>query len=389
MDAASAVRKLGLDRMSLDVIRHRLNNQRIVGSEPALPAQVVSWLGAMQAQDRDAVKWAVGLRCRDAAEATVERALADGTVVRTWLMRGTLQVVTASDVRWMLALLAPRQIANSARRYRQLDLDEDTFARSGETLITALRGGGRLTRAQIARHLEDGGISAAGQRSYHILRRAALEGLICLGPMKDKKETYVLLEEWVPVGGSPASASGRGALASGTESGAAARERALAELARRYFFSRGPATLRDYVWWSGLKVAEARAGLEKVADQLDQETVDGQMVYYVARNEATSQGPSPAAHLLPAYDEYLLGYRARDIVLDASYDRRAVSSNGVFRPVIVLDGQIVGTWARTVNKRSVTIAPHLFRPLTGSETQVLLAAADRYGAYLGLPVRLA
>ena len=355
---------------ALDIAHYRLHNQRIVHEKSELPSQVVTWFGAMQAQDYASVKWAVGLRCCDATDATIEQAIVNKTIVRTWLMRGTLQVVGVADVRWMLKLLALRIVGNSARRYRQLELDDATFAHSYEVLTKVLQGGKQLTRAEIMLVLEQAGISTTGQRGYHILRRAGLEGLICFGPMQDKQETLVLLDEWVP------------------HSRNMKRDEALAELAGRYFESHGPATLQDFVWWSGLPVADARAGLEIAKTRLHQETVEGQ-TYWLPQNSSLPADPSPTAYLLPAFDEYFLGYKARDAVLDAKFDKQAVSSNGVFRPMIVIDGQIVGIWKRAYEKGSVVITLSPFNSLTEAENQAIIAAANQYGTFLGLSVVLA
>jgi hypothetical protein len=324
----------------------------------------------MQAQDYVGVKWAIGLRCRSATDATIEQALVKKKIVRTWLMRGTLQIVAASDVRWMLQLLAPRIVANSARRYQQLELDDATFVRSYETLTKALQGGKQLSRAEIMVVLEQAGISTTGQRVYHILRRAGLEGLICFGPMQGKQETFVLLDEWVP------------------DNKNMKRDEALPELAGRYFRSHGPATLQDFIWWSGLKVADARAGLEIAKTRFHQEIVEEQ-TYWLPQNNSMFKAPSPTVYLLPAFDEYFLGYKTREAVLDTKYDKQAVSSNGVFRPMIVIDGQIVGIWKRTLKKGSVIIALSSFKSLTKAENQALVAAVNQYGAFLGRSVELA
>jgi hypothetical protein len=356
--------------IALDIARHRLYNQRIFQGRFELPSQAVAWFGAMQAQDYSSAKWAVGLRCYGATDATIEQAIVDKTIVRAWLMRGTLQVVAASDVHWMLALLAPRIIANSARRHQQLELDDATFAHSYEMLTRVLQGGKRLTRSEVMLVLEQAGISTSGQRGYHIVRQAGLEGLICFGPIQDKQQTFVLLDEWVPHGRKME------------------RDEALGELAGRYFGSHGPATLQDFVWWSGLPVVDARAGLDTAKTRLHQETIDGQ-TYWMIPNNAIPKAPSPTAYLLPAYDEYYLGYKARDAVLDPTYDKQEVSSGGVFRPMIVIDGQVVGIWKPTLKEDSVIITPSPFTSLTQAENQALLAAANQYGAFLGLSAVLA
>jgi len=349
--------------------QRRLENHQIAQWRFELPSQVVSWFGAMQAQDYASVKWAIGLRCAQTTETLVEKEIARQTIVRTWLLRGTLQIVAAADIHWMLALLSPRITAARARRRQQLGLDDATLGKSRETLVRTLEGGNRLTRREAMFILEQAGISTRGQRGYHILGHAALEGAICLGPNQGKEQTFVLLREWVPNSQNMES------------------DEALAELARRYFQSHGPATLEDFVGWSGLKTTVARKALGLVKEEFQQETIAGQACWGSPR-ETVSAVPSPTIHLLPAFDEYYLGYQDRRAVLDPRYDKTMVSSNGVFRPIIVLDGQVVGIWKRTLKKSSVTITANPFAPLTKRASQALLAAAERFGAFLGLPVEL-
>ena len=352
-----------------DIIHHRLYNQRIGPGKFELPGQVVTWFGAMQAQDYASAQWAIGLRCQHASLAAIEQAVADKSIARTWAMRGTLQVVAVADLRWMLTLLAPRIIANSAHRRRQLELDAAVFARSFEIFGKLLQGGKPVTRAELMLALEQAGIAPANQRGYHILHQAALERLICFGPLQGKQDTFVLLDEWAPQGKM------------------LDRDEALAELARRYFQSHGPATLQDFVWWSGLTTGEARAALEAIKSRLHPETFEGQ-IYWLTENGLGSKDPSPAAYLLPAFDEYFLGYQTRAIILDSQYDKRAVSSNGVFRPMMVIDGQVVGIWKREIKKKAVVITLEPFNALTTAEEQALLLAANQYGAFMDLPVVL-
>jgi hypothetical protein len=344
----------------------RLHNQRIANSPFTQPAQVVAWLGAMQAQDYAGVKWAIGLRCRAATDTSIEQAIVAKNIIRTWLQRGTLQIVAAADIHWMLALLAPRLIAQSARRRRQLELDDAVLTRSVEIFTRLLQGHKQFTRADLLQELELSGIPAPGARGYHILRYAGLEGLICFGPMQGKEQTFVLLDEWA------------------SRSKQLPRNEALAELAHRYFSSHGPAALVDFVWWSGLPKKEARAALDMAKPQFHEEIIDGES-YWLLPTDLAPQEIASTAHLLPAYDEYYLGYKNRDAVLDANYNKKAVSSSGVFRPMIVVDGQIVGTWKQTLKKGRVMIALNPFRAFTASENQALHTAVNQYGSFLGLP----
>lgn len=352
----------------MDIARCRLFNQRIAGTAFDKPGEVVEWLGAVQAQDYLGALWAVGLRARGATEADIERALADRTIVRTWPMRGTLHFVTAADVRWMLKLLTPRIITGSARRLKQqFDLDDATFARSKEVFARALQGGKQLTRDALYQALEAAQISTAGQRGLHILWRVAQEGLICFGAREGKQHTFALLDEWAP------------------NAKSMERDEALAELARRYFTSHGPATLQDFVWWSGLRTADAQAGLDMVKAHFVREVVDDR-TYWFPQHMPAATDTSPTAYLLPSYDEYMVGYKDRSAALDPKQANYASSGYGIFNPIIIIDGRATGTWKRAFKKGTVVITPHLFNALTNDERRAVATAAARYGAFLELPV---
>ncbi|HEY8459727.1 MAG TPA: winged helix DNA-binding domain-containing protein [Blastocatellia bacterium] len=348
-----------------DIARFRLRNQNIAGATFERPGEVVAWLGAVQAQDYLGALWAVGLRMRNAVEADVERALADRTIIRSWPMRGTLHFVAAADIRWMLELLTPRIVANNARRLlRDFDLDENAFARSKDLIARALEGGRQLARNDMYKALETGGVPTGGQRGPHILWRLAQDGFICFGAREGKQHTFALLDEWAP------------------KAKRMSRDESLAELARRYFTSHGPATLQDFVWWSGLTTADARAGLEMAKRELTHESVNGQ-IYWLAPSPPVTKDSSPAAHLLPAFDEYLVAYKDRSAALDPAYTKQVNPGNGLLAPAIVVDGQIVGTWKRTLKKDALVISPSPFTKLTRAETRAFAEAANRYGKFLG------
>ena len=355
----------------MNIPLHRLHNQRIASTTFKKPGDVVRWLGAVQAQDYLGALWAVGLRTESATEKDVEQALADRTILRTWPMRGTLHFVDAEDARWMLELMTPRVVAANTRRLQQQHgLDEAVFARSRDVLVRALQGGRQLTRNAMYQVLEDAHIPAAGQRGLHILWRLAQEGLICFGARESKQQTFVLLDEWVP--------------------GAKRLERdeALARLARRYFTSRGPATVQDFTWWSGLAPADAATGLDMIKADMVHEGIDGK-TYWFASSMPIAEKASPTAYLLPAYDEYTVSYKDRSAVLAPSDAERAISGNGIFNPIMVLDGKVVGTWKRTLEKKSVTVTLHPFSSIKKTEKNAFTRAARRYGEFLGLPVVMA
>jgi hypothetical protein len=319
-------------------------------------------MGAVQAQDYLGVLWAIGLRMQSATEEKIEQAIAERTVVRTWPMRGTLHFVAPADIRWMLALLARRVLSGRPARYRQLDLDQAVFDKSRDLLVSALEGDRQLTRDALYEILEAAGIATAGQRGLHILQRLALDGLLCFAARQGKQQTFALLEEWVP----PARML--------------SRDEALAELAERYFTSHGPATLKDFTWWSGLTVAEAKAGIELAGPRLQKEAV-----YWFGATAPAAAAAS--AYLLPPFDEYTVAYKDRSAVLDPAHGR-FVSTNGIFYPAIVLDGRVAGTWKRELKKGSVVITLSPFEPLKKKEREAIAVAAERYGSFLGKPTVL-
>ena len=350
-----------------DIAHRRLYNQHIAEATFATPADVVRWLGAVQAQDYLGGLWAIALRTHDATAAAVEQAITGRTIIRTWPMRGTLHFVAVPDIRWMLELLTPRIVARSARRLKQLDLDEATLARSKDMIGQALQGGKQLSRPALYQVLGAAHISPAGQRGIHILARLAQDGFICFGTREGKQQTFALLDEWAPA--------------------ARTMERAdaLAELARRYFTSHGPATLHDFVWWSGLATADARAGLEGAKPQLTHEEIDGR-TYWLSASPPPVGVASATAYLLPPYDEYTVAYRDRSAVLSPEYAARADSGNGIFSPTMVVDGQVVGTWIRAAKKNTLVITLRPFGTLSGAEHRAFTTAAHRYGKFLEMPV---
>ncbi len=329
------------------------------------PADVVRRLGAVQAQDYLGALWAVGLRMEPGAvEADVEAALADGSIVRTWPMRGTLHFVTAEDIRWMLALMTPRIVArNAARLKRDYGIDRDLVTRSTDLMINALQGGKRLTRDEAYAMLEANGVPAAKQRGLHLLWWISQEGHICFGPRQKKQQTFVLLDEWVPKSRVPD------------------RDEALGELALRYFTGHGPATLHDFVWWSGLTVAEAKSAVEIAGTGLVREERSGT----IFRSGVDSDFPhSSSVHLLPAFDEYTVGYTDRSAILEAEHARLAVTRNGILNPVVVVEGRCVGVWKRTLGKGAVVVAPVAFTEFGGDVVGGIEGAARRYGEFLGV-----
>lgn len=352
-----------------DIPRARLRNQQISRAALDRPAAVVAWFGALQAQDYLGALWAIGLRLPDSTEAGVEESVRTGAIIRTWPLRGTLHFVAAPDSRWVLDLLRPRNLARSATRLRQLEIDDAVLDRSARLLVRALEGGKHLLRGELFRVLEAAGLSTGGQRGLYILWRLAQEGLICYGPRRGKQQTFALLEEWAP--------------GAKTLPG----DEALAELARRYFTSHGPATLADFVWWSGLAAPDARAAVEMAGALVAREFIDGKTYWMSPDSHPPSKETTPApAYLLPAFDEYLVGYRDRGAVLDSADARRLNAGGGLLNPAIVVGGRVTGVWKRTFTRGGVVFSPRFFVEPNASIRTATAQAAERYARFIDKPL---
>ncbi len=349
----------------LDIAYQRLENQHLAEPTFQHPKDVVEWLGAVQAQDYAAAQWAIGLRLQDVTSDDLEQAFADGTILRTHVMRPTWHFVSPSDIRWLLALTAPRVNLTNASWYRQLELDETIFGRSNEALARALHGGKQLTRLELVPVLQQAGIAADhAQRLSFLMMRAELDGILCSGARRGKQFTYALLDERVP----PAKTLDR--------------EEAVVELTRRYFRSHGPATQQDFVWWSGLTATDAKVGLQMVADHLLHEVIDGRR-YWFSASASPPKDLSERALLLPNYDEYLVGYTDRTIIFDISHtDKLDARGNILFHHTMVLDGQVVGIWKRILKKGTIIVTPSFFLPLNQAQRRAFALAASRYAAFL-------
>jgi hypothetical protein len=357
---------------NVDIAGRRLHNQRLVTTTFQNPNEVVSYLGAVQAQDYAGAKWALGQRIQNATDAAIDRSFNEGEILRPHVLRPTWHFVTPADIRWMLMLTAPRVHAANAFMYRNLELDKVTLKKSNATLEKGLQGGKQLTRSELASLFRKAGIIADGLRMGYFLMYAELEGLICSGPRRGKQFTYALLEERAP------------------KVNPLRHDEALAELVKRYFTTRGPATLQDFTWWSGLTMAEAKNGVEMVRSQFLSEALNGQTYWFAS---AISSAPfseiSPTAHLLPNYDEYFIGFKDRSAIGElARQSGLAKNDTALMAHIIILDGQIVGGWKRILKKDPVIVRLDLLTTLTKAEKQAITVAAEQYGKFLGLAVNL-
>ena len=330
---------------------------------------MVEWLCAVQAQDYPAAKWALGSRMPSARDEHVERAFAIGAILRTHLLRPTWHFVLPTDIRWLLALTAPRIKAGLAYRHTRLELDARTLRRAVAAIGKSLLDGPARTRDELREVLRRAGIASLGvERMTHIMAMAELDGIVCSGPRKGKQFTYALLDDRAPRGP------------------ALERDEALAELASRYFKSRGPASVHDFAKWAGLTVADAREGLEAVKAGLRSMRADGTTLWFP--DSRPGRVPSPTAYLLSVYDELISSYKERGAMVEPRHAKKLIGKGNALTAVIAIDGRIVGTWKRKVTAKAVTIETRPFEPLSRASARAIVAAAGRYGEFLGLPVDL-
>lgn len=336
---------------------------------------VVTWFGAMQSQDVSSGLFSLALRL-ETSRAEVEKALERREALRTWPMRGTIHLVPSRDARWMVEVMGARPLAAAAKRRAYLGLSEADAGRAVDILGAALTGGGRLTRAQCLDELERNGLSCDGQRGYHLLWYASQRGVTCIAPDVDREQTFVLLDEWVP---DPVRLS---------------RDEALATIAVRYYRSHGPTTRHDLAGWTGLTAAEAKRGIAVAGDLLATVTVDGVEMFEAAESGrvpapevGSAQDPDDEIMVLPGFDEYLLGFKDRSLMLDAD-DLAAVvpGRNGVFQATVVRGGRVIGAWKKTARRSDTVVQVRPLRALPARDRTRVVGAFDSYARFTGGPV---
>jgi hypothetical protein len=345
----------------------RLWNQHIVRREHQGPGDVVRCLGAVQAQEFEHAKWGLALRMREGiTNAALERAFADGEMLRTHVMRPTWHFVTPADIRWMLELTGARVLRAMASYFRQLELTPRLLTRGTSVIERALRGGRHLTRAELGEQLRRAGVSVEGPRLGNLTMYAELEGVICSGPRRGRHSTYALIDERAP------------------KAIRLQRDEALATLTRRYFTSHGPATTRDFAWWSGLTVADARRGLEM--NNAAGAEIAGRTYWWLGEPSSTR---ARAVHLLPIYDEYLVAYRDRDAVphRPSALPRRPDESV-TFQHSLVIRGQVAGSWKLARTQKAVRLHVFPAATLSRADRAALVKVARRYEEFVGVPVEL-
>lgn len=341
----------------------RLINQQIETKRFKTTKELVYWMGAIQAQDYQMAKWAIGLRLPHASDQSIESAFNRGEILRTHLMRPTWHFVTAEDIRWLLELTAPQIKSQTKARQKELELTNDILPALYTILEKALTENEFMTRDQISEVLQQNGISMNASRSYHLMLQAELDRIVCSGIVIGKEQTYALLDRRVPV------------------SKSITKEEALTELGKRYFSSHGAATIQDFAWWSGLSLSLAKRAIEMNKSVLCSELFEGKNYWFATNQSAPLIQES--VFLLPAFDEYLISYRNRSAVITDENHQHAISFNGVFRPVIVTNGLVSGLWKRTIKKDKILLETNLFRKHNSKELLQIKHAAESFGMFLG------
>ena len=392
----------------------RLHSQQLINPVFNNPKDLVSWMGGIQAQDYTMSKWAIGIRLKAGNLQTVNEALAKGDILRIHVMRPTWHYVAAEDIRWMLKLSSRRIITanDSFAKSRGQDISVDIYNKANRLLEKALAGHNHLTKQEIDNIFKEGGLETNERLSNRFLIHAEAEGLICSGADKNNKITFALLDERVPPiqeidnifkeGGLETNerlsnrflihAEAEGLICSGADKNNKItfalldervppiqelhKEEALAILARKYFRSHSPASLKDFVWWSGLSVTEARQGIAAIEQELLTDRFLAQKLY--VHQSYKEEKTTDILHILPSYDEYLISYKDRTDVLNKEYQHKAFNSFGIFRPVILYNGQIVGNWNKVIQKQTTHIEMNWFKKNTKIKRELLSLAERKY-----------
>jgi hypothetical protein len=346
-----------------DIANLRIHNQHLNHAKFKKPEEVVGCMCAMQAQEYANAKWAIGLRMLSPTDEAVEKAMTSGAILRTHVLRPTWHFVLPQDIRWMLKLTGPRVNAGNATMYKKHELTDAVFNKSFDVFVKAMQGGKQLTRAEIVTAMNQADIATDDLRLTLLLMKAELEQLICSGPRLGKQFTYALLDERAPAVPE------------------IDHNEAIARLVLRYFTSHGPATVNDFVHWSGLTGADAKTGIEINKAQLSQVTVD-KKTYWMSADADFSIAKKSGAHLLPVYDELIIAYKSRDAMVPAKFlDKMGAIT---FLPTIIVNNQVIGNWSRNIGKKAIDIELKPFDKLNKTQNEAIESATQRFKKFNGI-----
>lgn len=352
-----------------NIANTRLLSQQIAGTKFKTPKEIVGWMGAMQAQDFNMAKWAIGLRLNKSTEETIHSAINSAEIIRTHLLRPTWHFVSAEDIYWMTELSGPRIKSSMNGRNKQLELSDKIFKKSFRIMEKVLKDNNHLTRKELLSEINKAKIATDDNRASHILMNAELEGIICSGKMNGKQTTYALLGERVP---KPKSLH---------------KDEALAILAAKYFESHCPATFRDFTWWSGLSVGDSKRAIEMIKKDFISEKINSEKFWF-PHSFSLPEKFANTIFLLPAFDEFLISYKNRTATIISKHHGKAFSNNGIFWPTIVENGKVKGTWKREIKRDILIIKPDFFDPKNRVSKKELIKTACQFGSFLGHQIKL-
>lgn len=346
-----------------EIANIRMQGQQLSAPQFDEPADLVSWMGAMQAQDYNMMKWAIGLRLKSGTIEKVESAISRGEILRTHVMRPTWHIVAAEDIRWMIGLSAKRIKAAMISWRKDLSVTEKLLSKTTDHIIKILEGNNSLTRQEIGEGLSREGIATDTRSLYHFLSIAEAEGIICSGVDKGRLQTYALIDERVP------------------PTKTLHREEALAKLAHNYFRSHSPASITDFTWWSGLSATEAKQAISFIEKELSIEKFAGESLY-IHQSCYNMVQADEILHLMPPFDEYLISYKDRTHALPLHHYPKAFTNNGIFYPVIMRNGRIIGNWKKSVSKEKLNIETSFFEKGTAPDKKSIKKAEQKYKLFL-------
>ena len=348
---------------SREISNARLRSQKVEATEFSTAREIVSWMGAMQAQDYSMAKWAIGSRLSYPSDQRIESSIDKGEIIRIHVLRPTWHFVSSDDVYWMLELSAHKIKSSFKSRHKELGLTDSIITKTTGIIERTMENGKSSTRDELAKEFNKSGIRTDANRLSHILFHAEMDGIICSGPIKNNKPTYALLYERVPYKKN------------------ISKDEALAELAKRYFTSRCPATLEDFVWWSNLSVSDARKAIDHIKADFTSESI-GTGKYLIPNSYSKPNPEKISVHFLPAYDEFLISYKDRSSSLALINNKSTVSDNGIFHPTIVVNGQVEGLWKRIIQKNKVIIEMNLFQKYDLQVRKQIEKKACQFGQFL-------
>ncbi len=346
-----------------EISHHRLVSQKLYKSTQCSPQEIVRHLGAMQAQDYAMAKWAIGSRC-DSSEKTIEEAINSAKIIRTHILRPTWHFVASDDIYWMLDLSAPQVKRFTTSAAKKYGYDDKKLDQANAKIEKLLYGNIHLTRDEIMQELNIKKTSSDDFLSAAIMMNAELDGLVCNGKMKGKQITYALLEERVVKPKTKLT-----------------KEEALAKLTKRYFESHGPATLLDFSWWSGFSATSCKLAINAIELQLNSVEIENQK-YWFGNNSSTADNFRESVHFLPAFDEILISYKTREASILLEHQSKAFTNNGIFKPIILENGKVIGTWKRTIKKDYTKVETNFFNETESHKKAILFEGIKAFENYL-------